>query len=150
MRSNRKDFILLLNWIELRPLSPTMTVPCTHSECSESAELVAYGQPRARLGLWLIDKLPGDREPLELVAGFDTADATDATKPDGTRHPPENRQYTLHLNFDPGARSLGGDHKHSILADVHAVPGTVVVYVVGPAEQEWQSYLEPPRIPSLD
>lgn len=97
-----------------------------------------------------IYKSPSDRESLELEAHFNPADTTDTMKPYGTWHPTESRQYKFDLNFNPDGRGFGRKYKHSTLAYVYAVPAIVVVHAVGPAKQEWQSYLKPPRIPSLN
>ena len=111
---------------------------------------LAGGHACKRVRQHFIYKSPSNRESPELVTHFNPAYPTDTMKPDGTWYPTESRQYKFDLNFDPDGRSLSREYKHSTLAYVQAAPGVVMVHAVGPAEQEWQRYLKPPRIPSLD
>jgi len=66
------------------------------------------------------------------------------------RHPAERWQYEFDLHVAPQRGSCGSQYKHPAMTNVYAVAGVVVAPAVGPAEQEWQSYLKPTGIPSLD
>jgi hypothetical protein len=84
--------------------------------------------------LYFTYKLPGHCKPSELVTDFDSAYPTDTMKPGRARYAAEGRQDEFDLYFDPDRRNLCCEHKHSSLANIHAVSGVVVLCSVGPAK----------------
>lgn len=108
------------------------------------------GHAGIRRATWFAHKLPSNRESLEPIALLNSSDTTDTMKAHGTWHKTESRQHKFDLNLGPDGRSPSREYKHSALAYIDAVPGAVIFHAIGPAKQDWQSYLEPPRIPSLD
>src|SRR5713101_3041930 len=91
-----------------------------------------------------------DREPLDLAALFDPADATNTMKTSWPWHRAKSGQNKFKLHFDSDRRSLVCQYEHSALSNIQTVSRVVMVLDIAPAEQQWQRYLKPPRISSLD
>lgn len=99
---------------------------------------------------YLIHQLSCDSEPLDLAALFDPTDATHTMKTGWPWHRDKSGQNKFKLHFDPYRRSLVCQYEHSALSNIQTVSRVVMVLAIGPAEQQWQRYVKPPRISSLD
>ena len=140
--------------ISIRERSSALSVPTGPAESSKFSNSCVgrftNGQARSRVALHFIHKAPGHRESLYLTTHFMPAHTAHTMKPRSPRHIAERWQYKFNLHLGPQRRSGGGQYKHSALTNVYAVSGVVVAPTVGPAEQDWQHDLEPPRTSSLD
>jgi hypothetical protein len=140
--------IMNFGWVSSRECSSALSVP--QGASAPYVGRFTKGHAHTRRGLPFIHKPPSNREPLELVAHFNPAYTAHTMQPCRPRHTAERWQYKFDLHLTPQRKSFRGEQKHSALTNVHAVAGVVVFPVVNPAEQEWQRYLKPSRISSLD
>lgn len=99
---------------------------------------------------YLIHQMSCDSETLDLAALFDPADVTNTMKTSWPRQRAKSGQNKFKLHFDSNRRSLVCQYEHSALSNIQTVSRVVMVLAVGPPEQQWQRYLKPPRISSLD
>jgi hypothetical protein len=138
--------------LQLRPLGPLRTYRSEYSSQAlpHPTRFVDNGHTCVGRTPQSTHKLPCNRESRELVARFNSAYTTDAMKPYWSWYRTEGRQDEFNFHFHPHRRRLSREYEHSTLANVHAVSSAVMVHAVGPAEQKWQGYLKPPRVPSLD
>jgi len=97
-----------------------------------------------------IHQMSCDSEPLDLAALFNPADATNTIKASWPWHGTKSWQNKFKLHLDADRGSLGCQHEHSALSNIQTVSGVVMVFAVGPVEQQRQRYLKPPRISSLN
>jgi hypothetical protein len=139
-------------WVSSRECSSALSVPQGPTDLSSAPYVGRFTKKHAhiRLGLQLLHKAPSNREPFEPVAHFNPAYTAYTMQPCRPRHTAKRWQYKFNLHLAPQRKSFSREQKHSALTNVQAVAGVVVVPVVAPAEQEWQRYLKPSRISSLD